>query len=206
MSRYVVGLTGGIGSGKSEVARLFAERGAEVVDTDVIAHELTAAGGAAIGPIRAAFGADVIGSDGALDRAAMRRLAFSDPAARGTLESILHPLIRRESDARIARATGPYVVLVVPLLVEAGVDRRRYQRVLVVDAPEAEQVARVAARNRLEPTEVHAIMAAQAARAERLSHADDVIDNSGPIRALEPQVDRLHALYLAQARQIGAAR
>ena len=206
MSRYVVGLTGGIGSGKSEVARLFAERGAEVVDTDVIAHELTAAGGAAIGPIRAAFGADVIGSDGALDRAAMRRLAFSDPAARGTLESILHPLIRRESDARIARGTGPYVVLVVPLLVEAGVDRRRYQRVLVVDAPEAEQVARVAARSGLEPTEVRAIMAAQAARAERLSHADDVIDNSGPIRALEPQVDRLHALYLAQARQIGAAR
>lgn len=205
MSRYVVGLTGGIGSGKSEVARLFAERGADVVDTDVIAHELTAAGGAAIGPIRAAFGAAVIGSDGALDRAAMRRLAFSDPAARGTLESILHPLIRRESDARIARTTGPYVVLVVPLLVEAGVDRRRYQRVLVVDAPEAEQVARVAARSRLEPTEVHAIMAAQATRAERLSHADDVIDNSGPIRALESQVDRLHALYLARARQIGAA-
>jgi dephospho-CoA kinase len=206
VSRYVVGLTGGIGSGKSEVARLFAERGAAVVDTDVIAHELTAAGGSAIGPIRAAFGAAVIGPDGALERAAMRRLAFSDPAARGTLESILHPLIRRESDARVARASGPYVVLVVPLLVESGVDRRRYQRVLVVDAPEAEQLARVAARSALEASEVRAIMAAQAARAARLSHADDVIDNSGPLSALESQVDRLHAFYLAQARQTGAAR
>lgn len=205
MSRYVVGLTGGIGSGKSEVARLFAERGAAVVDTDAIAHQLTAADGSAIGAIRAAFGAAVIGSDGALDRAAMRRLAFSNPAARGTLESILHPLIRRESDARVARATGPYVILVVPLLVESGVDHRRYRRVLVVDAPEAEQVARVAARSRLDPTEVRAIMAAQSARAERLSHADDVIDNSGPIRALEPQVDRLHAFYMTQARQTGAA-
>jgi dephospho-CoA kinase len=205
VKRYVVGLTGGIGSGKSEVARLFANRGAAVVDTDEIAHRLTAAGGAAIPAIRAAFGEAVIAREGALDRAAMRRLAFSDPAARGTLEAILHPAIRRESDAAVARATSPYVVLVVPLLVESGVDRRRYQRVLVVDAPESEQIARVASRSGLEPSEVRAIMAAQASRAERLSQADDIVDNSGPVGSLDAQVDRLHAFYLARAAESGAA-
>ena len=204
MKRYVVGLTGGIGSGKSEVARLFADRGVAIVDTDAIAHELTAAGGAAMAAIRAAFGAAVVGPDGALDRAAMRRLAFSDPAARGRLESILHPMIRGESDERVARARSPYAVLVVPLLVESGVDRRRYQRVLVVDAPEAEQVARVASRSGLDAREIQAIMSAQAPRAERLSQADDIIDNSGPIGSLGAQVDRLHASYLARAAEFGA--
>ena len=204
MKRYVVGLTGGIGSGKSEVARLFADRGVTVVDTDAIAHELTAAGGAAIGSIRATFGKAVIGPDGALDRAAMRRLAFSDPAARVRLESILHPMIRRESEARVAMAPGPYAILVVPLLVESGVDRRRYQRVLVVDAPEAEQMARVVSRSGLTAAEIRAIMAAQAPRAERLSHADDIIDNSGRIGSLAAQVDRLHASYLAKAAEFGA--
>jgi dephospho-CoA kinase len=202
---YVVGLTGGIGSGKSAVAQLFARRGVVVVDTDVIAHELTASGGAAIDAIRKAFSQDMIGPDGALDRAAMRRLAFSDPAARGTLESILHPLIRRESDAQVEHAPGPYVVLVVPLLIESGVDRRRYQRVLVVDAPEAVRIARVASRSGLEPPEIRAIMAAQAPRAEQLSQADDIIDNSGPIGSLDTQVDRLHASYLARARQFSTA-
>lgn len=204
MKRYVVGLTGGIGSGKSEVARLFADRGVAVVDTDAIAHELTGAGGAAMGPIRAAFGEDVIAPDGALDRAAMRRLAFSDSGARGRLESILHPMIRRESDAQLARARSPYVILVVPLLVESGVDRRRYQRVLVVDAPEDQQVARVASRSGLGAREIRAIMSAQAPRAERLSQADDIIDNSGPIGSLDAQVDRLHASYLARAAEFGA--
>ncbi len=204
MKRYVVGLTGGIGSGKSEVARLFADRGVAVVDTDAIAHALTAAGGAAMGPIRAAFGEGVIGPDGALDRAAMRRLAFSDSAARGRLESILHPMIRSEGDAQVARARSPYVILVVPLLVESGVDRRRYQRVLVVDAPEHEQVARVASRSGLGAREIRAIISAQAPRAERLSQADDIIDNSGPIGSLDAQVDRLHAFYLARAAEFGA--
>jgi dephospho-CoA kinase len=204
VKRYVVGLTGGIGSGKSEVARLFADRGVAVVDTDAIAHELTVAGGAAMGAIRAAFGQDVIAPDGALDRVAMRRLAFSDSTARGRLESILHPMIRRESDARLARARSPYVILVVPLLVESGVDRRRYQRVLVVDAPEDQQVARVASRSGLGAREISAIMSAQAPRAERLSQADDIIDNSGPIGSLDAQVDRLHAAYLARAAEFGA--
>ena len=205
MKRYIVGLTGGIGSGKSEAARLFAGRGAGVVDTDALAHELTAPGGAAIEPIRKAFGPGAIGADGALDRAAMRRLVFSDPAARGRLESILHPLIRRRSDALVSQATNPYVILVVPLLVESGVDRRRYQRVLIVDSPEAEQVARVVSRSGLDPDEVRAVMAAQATRAERLSQADDIIDNSGPIDRLPPQVDRLHGIYLARAAEFAAS-
>jgi dephospho-CoA kinase len=198
VKRYVVGLTGGIGSGKSEVARLFAARGVGIVDTDAIAHELTARGGAAIEPIRAAFGPAAI-VDGALDRAVMRRLVFADPASRGKLEAVLHPLIRGRSDALVAQASSPYVILVVPLLVESGVDRSRYQRVVVVDSPEADQVARVASRSGLDAAEVRAIMAAQVPRAERLSQADDIIDNSGPIENLGPQVDRLHASYLARA-------
>jgi dephospho-CoA kinase len=205
VKRYVVGLTGGIGSGKSEVAKLFAARGATVVDADEVAHELTGPDGAAMDLIRGAFGPSVVDPKGALDRAGMRRLAFSDPAARGKLESILHPLIRERSDTLVALATGPYVMLVVPLLVEAGVDRRRYQRVLVVDTPEAEQVSRVVSRSGLAPAEVRAIMAAQAGRAERLSQADDILDNSGPMQRLEAQVDRLHQWYMARAEQFSAA-
>jgi dephospho-CoA kinase len=205
VKRYVVGLTGGIGSGKSVVARLFAARGATVVDADALAHELTASGGAAMDLIRQAFGASVVGADGALDRAAMRRLAFSEPAARGRLQAILHPLIRERSDALVALAGGPYVILVVPLLVESGVDRRRYQRVLVVDTPEAEQVSRVVSRSGLSPAEVRAIMDAQAGRTERLSQADDIIDNSGPMQHLEPQVDRLHESYVARAGKFTTA-
>jgi dephospho-CoA kinase len=205
VKRYVVGLTGGIGSGKSEVARLFAARGATLVDADALAHELTGPGGAAMDAIRAAFGPSVVGLDGSLDRATMRQLAFSDPSARARLEATLHPMIRARSDALVARATGPYVVLVVPLLVESGVDRSRYQRVLVIDTPEAEQVARVVSRSGLAPAQVRAIMAAQAARAERLSHADDIIDNSGPIQRLGPQVDRLHASYVSRAGEFSSA-
>jgi dephospho-CoA kinase len=198
---YVIGLTGGIGSGKSEAARLFAQRGAAIVDTDAIAHELGAPGGAAAEPIRNAFGAGAIAADGALDRAAIRRLVFSDPAAKRKLEAILHPLIRARSEALVARAAGSYVVLVVPLLVESGVDRSRYQRVLVVDCPEEQQVARVTSRSGLAAEEVRAIMATQASRAERLAQADDVIDNSGPIERLDPQVERLHRSYLARAEK-----
>ncbi len=204
MKIFVVGLTGGIGSGKSEVARLFADRGVFVVDTDAVAHELSAAGGAAIEPIRAAFGPGVISPDGALDRAAMRRRVFADPAARRKLESILHPLIRARSQERLAQAQSPYAILVVPLLVESGVDRDRYQRVLVVDCPEALQTARVTSRSGLDPDEVRAIMATQASRAERLSQADDVIDNSGPLEQLKPQVDRLHRSYLPLAEKFSA--
>jgi len=197
---FVVGLTGGIGSGKSAAAEHFARLGAAVVDTDAIAHELTRAGGAAIPAIRAQFGDAVIAPDGAMDRAKMRALVFADPQAKKRLEALLHPMIRAEAERRIAAARAPYVVLVVPLLVESGNYRSRVQRVLVVDCPEALQIARVVARSGLAPAEVEAIIRSQASREARLAAADDVIDNSGDLAALHKQVEKLHALYLALAR------
>jgi dephospho-CoA kinase len=196
---FRVGLTGGIGSGKSVAADLFAGLGAAVVDTDAIAHELTAPGGAAIAPIRAAFGDAVIDARGALDRAAMRRQVFADAQAKARLEAILHPMIRDEAERRSAEACAPYVVLVVPLLVESGGYRSRVQRVAVVDCPEETQVARVMARSGLSAGEARAIMAAQIGRAGRLAAADDVIDNGGDLAALRPQVEALHRRYLEMA-------
>ncbi|HWS13374.1 MAG TPA: dephospho-CoA kinase [Rhodocyclaceae bacterium] len=198
--RFVVGLTGGIGSGKSAVAVLFAELGADIVDTDAIAHQLTGRGGAAIEPIRAAFGGSVITPEGALDRAAMRRLVFSDPAAKQRLEAILHPMIRVEADLRCVSAQGAYVILVVPLLVETGSYRGRVDRILVVDCAEATQVARTMARSGLTEAEVRAIMAVQAGREARLAAADDVIDNDGGLEALRAQVEALHRRYLDATR------
>ncbi len=199
---YVIGLTGGIGSGKSAVADQFALLGAAVVDTDAIAHELTGPGGAAIAGVLGLFGADCIASDGAMDRKKVRELVFADPPARQKLEALLHPMIRAESQCRIAAATAaPYVVHVVPLLVESPDYRARVQRVLVIDCAEDVQVGRVMARSGLGQDEVRRIIAAQASRAARLQAADDVIDNSGPLDALRPQILALHERYLALARQ-----
>ena len=199
MSRFVVGLTGGIGSGKSTVADLFVARGVALVDTDAIAHELTAPGGAAMADLVAAFGPEVRQADGALDRAAMRARVFADGAAKARLEGILHPLIRRLSLARCAAAPSPSVLLAVPLLVESGSYRDRCDRVLVVDCDEALQVARVQARSRLAAGEVRAIMAAQASRAQRLAAADDVVRNDAGLEGLAAQVDELHRKYTALA-------
>ena len=196
---FIVGLTGGIGSGKSAAATLFEELGAAVVDTDAIAHELTVPDGAAIGPIRSVFGDEVIATNGALDRTAMRRLAFADAQAKARLEAILHPMIRAEADRRSAAARAPYVVLVVPLLVESGSNSSRVQRVAVVDCPEEIQVARVMSRSGLSAEEARAIMAAQVGRERRLAAADDVIDNGGDWAALRPQVEVLHRQYLEMA-------
>lgn len=201
---YVVGLTGGIGSGKSAAADLFAARGALMVDTDQIAHQLTAPGGAAMEPIREAFGNGVVAADGALNRPAMRALAFEDPDARKRLEAILHPMIRAESERQCRAATTPYVVLVVPLLIESGTYRERVRRLCVVDCPEDVQVLRVMQRSGLEERQVRAIMAAQASRAERLAAADDVIDNSAGYAELAVQVERLHGAYLRLASEGGA--
>ena len=196
---FIVGLTGGIGSGKSAAATLFEEFGAAVVDTDAIAHALTAPGGTAIAPIRDAFGDEVVAPNGALDRAAMRRKVFTDAQAKGRLEAILHPMIRAEADRRSAAARAPYVVLVVPLLVESGGYRSRVQRIAVVDCPEAVQVARVMSRSGLSAGEARAIMAAQVGREARLAVADDVIDNGGELAALRPQIEALHRRYLEMA-------
>lgn len=201
----IIGLTGGIGSGKSTVADALVARGGVLVDTDRIAHELTEPAGAAIEPIRAVFGEEVIAADGRMDRAAMRSRAFTDPMARKRLESILHPLIRARTDAGVAHAiasAAPYVLVAVPLLVEGGGGRGRFDRILVVDCPESVQIERVMRRSQLERAQVEAIMAAQATRAQRLAMADDVVDNSGAQEALGEQVDRLDTLYRRLSMQV----
>lgn len=202
---YVIGLTGGIGSGKSAVADLFAAHGATIVDTDAIAHELTGSGGAAIAQLRQLFGDACISADGAMDRNKVRELVFNDAAAKHKLEALLHPMIRAESQRRIAAAhaagSAPYVVHVVPLLTESPDYRSRVQRVLVVDCAESVQVERVKRRSGLADEQVRRIIAAQAPRERRLAAADDVIDNSGPLDALSPLVLTLHQRFVALARQ-----
>jgi dephospho-CoA kinase len=200
---FVVGLTGGIGSGKSAVGDLFAAQGIAVIDTDAIAHELTAPGGAAMPAIRAEFGDAVAAADGALDRAAMRAIVFADPSARKRLEGILHPMIRIESERRLAAAESPYVIYMVPLLVESGDYHKRVNRVAVVDCREETQIARVMQRNGLARPDIERILAAQASRAERLAAADDVIDNDGALAELAPRIDQLHQSYLASAARVG---
>lgn len=205
MSACVIGLTGGVGSGKSTVADLFVARGAALVDTDAIAHELTMPGGQAMPALREAFGATMVDAHGALDRAAMRQKVFADPAARKVLENILHPLIRQMSAERCAAALAPYVMLAVPLLVESGGYRERCRRILVVDCPEAVQVERVMARSALSETEVRRIMAAQATREARLAVADDVVVNDAGLAELEAQVTQLHYKYLQLSSEIAKA-
>jgi len=196
---FVVGLTGGIGSGKSAAADAFAARGAAVVDTDAIAHELTGPHGDAMAAIRDAFGTEVVTTDGRLDRSRMRDLAFRDGTARRRLETILHPMIRHVSAARVADAQAPYVVLVVPLLVESEDYRARVNRVAVVDVPESVQIERTMARSGFDREQVMRILAAQASRETRLAAADDVIDNAADRAALDARVAALHADYLARA-------
>jgi dephospho-CoA kinase len=195
----VIGLTGGIGSGKSAVADAFAALGIEVTDTDRLAHELTAAGAPGFAAIVAAFGRGVLAADGSLDRGALRRIVFADPAERLRLEELLHPLIRTAARRECARWTGPYGLLVVPLLFERGGLSDVVDRTLVVDCPEDEQVARVTRRSGLSTNEVRAIMAVQIARAERIARADDVLDNSGPASAIAAQVAELDRKYRALA-------
>ncbi|KVO97950.1 dephospho-CoA kinase [Burkholderia ubonensis] len=195
-----VGLTGGIGSGKTTVADLFAARGASIVDTDLIAHRITAPGGLAMPAIEQAFGPDFVAADGSLDRAKMRALIFSDDAARRRLEAITHPLIRTETDREGREARGAYVMFVVPLLVESGSWKSRVDRVLVVDCDVETQIARVMRRNRFTREQVEAIIARQATRDARLAAADDVILNDATTPdALAAQVDALHQRYLAGA-------
>ncbi|KVN42557.1 dephospho-CoA kinase [Burkholderia pyrrocinia] len=197
---FAVGLTGGIGSGKTTVADLFAARGATIVDTDLIAHRITAPGGLAMPAIEQAFGPGFVAADGALDRAKMRTLIFSDDAARRRLEAITHPLIRAETDREAREAQGAYVMYVVPLLVESGSWKARADRVLVVDCDVETQIARVMRRNGFTREQVEAIVARQATREARLAAADDVIVNDATTPdALAAQVDALHQRYLACA-------
>jgi dephospho-CoA kinase len=198
---YVVGLTGGIGSGKTAVADAFARLGVEVVDTDQLAHRLSAVGQPGFEAIREALTDVPLRPDGEIDRAALRRMVFANPHARTRLENALHPLIGAEAQRQIARWTGPYGVVVVPLLLEREGLRSVVDRVLVVDCQEDDQLRRVAARG-LAPSDVRAIMATQVTRERRLAAANDVIDNSGAPEAIAPQVRSLDLRY----RELAAAR
>jgi len=199
---FRVALTGGIASGKTTVARLFAELGVPLIDTDVIAREVVEPGQPALAAIVRSFGPEVLDAQGCLDRRRMRERIFAEPAVKQRLEAILHPAIRAEMERQSRLAGGPYQVLVIPLLAE-GRRRDHVDRVLLVDVPEALQVERLVSRDGVSREQAQASLDAQATRAERLAIADDVIQNSGRVDDLEQQVRALHEQYLqfATARQ-----
>ena len=199
---YVVGLTGGIGSGKSEVAKAFARLGADVLDADAVAHAVSAPGEAGHAAVVEAFGTECLQPNGAIDRGWLRERAFADPVFRDRLERALHPLIIARVRQTIDAWRGLYGIVVVPLLLERGGLLSSVERVLVVDCPEELQIRRVVARSGLLPSEVRAIMATQLSRSERLSRADDIIDNSGTPAAIGPQVEALDRRY----RELAAAK
>lgn len=200
---FVIGLTGGIGSGKSTVASLFAQLGAAVIDTDKIAHQLTAAHGTALNAIRQEFGAEILTPEGALDRTKMRQRVFADATVRQRLEQLLHPMIFAQVRQELATVKGqvPYAILVVPLLVERTEWKELVQRIAVVDCAESSQVERVLARSALTREEAEAIMATQTTRAARLAAADDVIENHNNLHDLNAQVETLHQRYLKLAAE-----
>ena len=203
---FIVGLTGGIGCGKTTVSRIFAELGAVIIDTDEIAHSLTQPGGLAMPEISRVFGENYIDQNGAMDRSRMRELVFNDTGAKSRLEAILHPLIYQAVIAAVAsRPDAAYILLIVPLLIET----RRYldmvQRILVVDCDEQQQTSRVIARSGLSEDAVQRIMCNQATRQQRLQFADDVILNQDSLEFTRQQVTELHRLYLTQAQNFRAA-
>lgn len=195
---YIVGLTGGIGSGKTAVSDRFAALGIKVVDADVCARVVVEPGKPALQQIAEHFGQDVLNSDGTLDRARLRQIVFADDGERKWLESLLHPLIFEEMWGQLQSATSPYAILVSPLLIEGG-QTAICQRILVVDVPEDIQLARTMLRDTNSAEQVQAIMATQASRQARLEKADDVIVNESDLEALWQQVDRLHRQYLSLA-------
>jgi dephospho-CoA kinase len=195
-----VGLTGGIGSGKSTVADMFARHRVPVIDTDIIARDVVGTGEPALEQITREFGKDVLDAQGKLDRAQLRMRVFDNPDARRRLETILHPRIRAAVLNQLSALHAPYCLVVVPLLVETGF-RELIDRVLVVDADEAKQLERTAARDGVSMEAARKILAAQAKREERLAQADDVILNNGTLEHLAREVERLHAQYLALSKR-----
>lgn len=195
---FTVALTGGIASGKSEVERRFAARGIEIIDADLVAREVIAIGTPGLNEITEAFGVEVLSADGSLDRKAMRERVFADGSARHRLESIIHPRVRATMQERAARVRSPYGVLVIPLFVESG-EYTWVDRVLVVDVPREVQVRRLLARDGITAELAEAMLEAQATREQRLAIADDVIDNSASLDALDAVVETLHQHYLSLA-------
>ena len=195
---WVLGLTGGIASGKSAAARQFAALGVPVIDLDELSREVLSPGSPLLSEVFMRFGAVLRRSDGSLDRRALRGIVFADPGARRALEELTHPAILQLADARIAQQRGPYQIIVIPLLVESG-DLTRYQRILVIDCPEALQLERLRQRDGLSIAAAQAMLAAQSRRAARLAVADDVLRNEGSLAELAAQVKLLHAQYLKLA-------
>lgn len=196
----IIGLTGGIGSGKSTVAEMFAKRGADIIDSDAISHQLTASGQPAVARIAKFFGKDIITADGTLDRVKLRRMVFGDAAAKKFLEDLLHPLIREQIVKQLAQKnTAPYRIVVVPLLFETNAYEHVIQRSLVVDCPEDLQLRRATSRGKMNEAEVQAVMATQCTRKQRLDKADDVINNDSGLKELEDKVKNLHEKYLSLA-------
>jgi dephospho-CoA kinase len=196
--RLRIGLTGGIASGKSTVAQRFLDLGVSVIDADEAARAVVAPGTPGLARVIQRFGATLVDANGDLDRRALRDLIFTDPGARRDLEAILHPFIRADMEDRAQTAAGPYIVMVIPLLVEGG-SADRVDRVLVVDADESLQLQRVMARDGCSLQQARAILASQASRGARLAAADDVLQNDGTVTDLRQSVDRLHERYLALA-------
>jgi len=192
---WILGLTGGIGSGKSAAAHHFAALGVHVVDADHAPRWVVEPGRPALAKIAAHFGDGVLQADGQLDRSALRTLIFSDPEQRRWLEALLHPLIRDEIANNLAQAQSPYAILVSPLLIESG-QYSTTQRILVIDAPQALQIQRTLLRDNTSEQQIQAILKAQASREERLLHADDVLVNDADLKALQTEVERLHHFYL----------
>ncbi|MES9873739.1 MAG: dephospho-CoA kinase [Candidatus Sedimenticola sp. 6PFRAG7] len=195
-----VGLTGGIGSGKSAVTRLFEERGVPVIDADQVSRAVVKPGQPALQQLAQRFGDQIIDSRGQLLRKALREIVFTDEQARKDLEAILHPLIRQRIDQQLGELSDPYAVLAIPLLIETGASYQ-VDRILVVDCSVSEQVRRVSNRDGVSEAQVEAILATQASREQRLKAADDVIENSGTIEELKPRVAALHQKYLELAEQ-----
>jgi dephospho-CoA kinase len=193
-----IGLTGGIGSGKTTVTGLFAARGVAIIDTDHIARDIVAPGSALIGQLGQLFGAEIITADGALDRSRLRKVVFNDALKREQLEGLMHPLIRTRTLEQIALATSPYCIVVVPLLLEKGW-QSLVDRILVVDTSPQIQLARTQQRDRLSAEEVRAIIAVQISREKRLAAADDIIVNDAGMEKLVLQVEQLHQKYLQLA-------
>jgi len=201
MNSYVVALTGGIAAGKNAVTRRFAALGVPVHDADVAAREVVAAGSEGLAAVVAAFGDEVLDAEGRLDRPAMRRRVFADPAARRTLEGIIHPRVRHWLHERALADTTAYCLLAIPLLAENIVHYRWVNRVLLVDAPVEQQLARLVARDGIDEALARRMLAQQARREERLALAHDVIDNSGDEAALDAAVAKLHQRYLSLAAE-----
>ncbi|MFP5384133.1 MAG: dephospho-CoA kinase [Gammaproteobacteria bacterium] len=198
MSRLIIGLTGGIGSGKTAASDWFQEQGITIVDADVVAREVVEPGTVALEQITVHFGAGVLQADGTLDRATLRRIVFETPEQRRWLEQLLHPLIAQEIARQLAAADSPYAMLVSPLLFETG-QKNFVARTLLIDVPEELQLARTAARDGVEATQVKSIMAAQMSRDERRRRADDIVVNDAGLAELHAQLRPIHDAYLGMA-------